>query len=341
MPKVSVIIPIYNTEKYLQDCVDSVLHQSFGDFEIILVDDGSTDNSPKLCDEFCEKDARVRVIHKKNEGLSMARNDGLANATGDYVLFLDSDDFWINKDDLSCLIEFAEGKNTEEPFSYIEFNRSRYYPSSGTFFNLPPFSKRLASSASRESIIPCLVKQGIFPMSACTKLLNRQFLISNGISFIKGLFSEDIPWLLEVLRKSSNKPIYFFDRYMYGNRSEVSTSLTSTFSEKKYSDVLWIIEEESTKILRENWTEDEKNALLSFLAYRYLILMAQASIYKDVISDELQNRTAQLFWLLKYDMHPKVKKSALVVKIFGKRIAAYILSFYLKNKEIAKRAKSK
>jgi len=233
MPKVSVIIPIYNAEKYLKDCVDSVLHQSFEDFEIILVDDGSTDNSPKLCDEYCEKDARIKVLHKKNEGLSMARNDGLAVASGDFVLFLDSDDFWIKEDDLEFLVKFAIEKIQGDSFSYMSLNRARYFPSSDTFYNLPLFSKGLESNYTRESIIPCLVGQGIFPMSACTKLLNREFLNVNGISFIKGLFSEDIPWFLDVLRHSKKMPIYYLNRYMYGNRSEVSTSLTSTFSEKK------------------------------------------------------------------------------------------------------------
>lgn len=341
MPKVSVIIPVYNTEKYLKDCVESVLHQSFRDFEIILVDDGSTDNSPILCDELCEKDTRIRVIHKRNEGLSMARNDGLAIAKGNYVLFLDSDDFWINRDDLDLLVKFANKKSQGEPFSYIEFNRSRYFPSSETFYNLPAFSNGLANMSKRESIIPCLVEQGLFPMSACTKLLNREFLITNGISFIKGLFSEDIPWFLDVLRHSNETPIYYLDRYMYGNRSEVSTSLTSTFSEKKYLDVLWIIEKESHKILSETWSEDERNALLSFLAYRYTILMAQASIYKNDISEGLLNKTKELAWILKYDSHPKVKKTNWIIRIFGRRIASSILGFYMKNKEKAKRMKSK
>ena len=91
--KVSVVIPVYNVEKYLRECVDSVLIQSYTDLEIILVDDGATDSSGKICDEYVATDKRVKVIHKENGGLSSARNIGLDSSTGQYVYFLDSDDY--------------------------------------------------------------------------------------------------------------------------------------------------------------------------------------------------------------------------------------------------------
>ena len=91
--KISVIIPVYNIEKYLSQCVESVISQSYENLEIILIDDGSTDNSPQICDEFSRKDNRVIVIHKKNGGAASARNEGLRKATGDCLAFVDSDDF--------------------------------------------------------------------------------------------------------------------------------------------------------------------------------------------------------------------------------------------------------
>lgn len=93
MPQVSVIVPVYNAEKYLHECVDSILAQTITDIEVILVDDGSTDTSPKICDEYAESDKRVIVIHKQNGGVSSARNAGLDVAVGEYVTFVDSDDF--------------------------------------------------------------------------------------------------------------------------------------------------------------------------------------------------------------------------------------------------------
>lgn len=97
MPKISVIVPVYNTEKYLHRCIDSILAQTFTDFELLLIDDGSKDNSGVICDEYAAKDSRVRVFHKENGGVSSARNQGLDNASGEWVFFVDSDDAIMDK----------------------------------------------------------------------------------------------------------------------------------------------------------------------------------------------------------------------------------------------------
>src|SRR5688572_14059839 len=95
--KISIIVPVYNLEDFLPNCIDSLINQSFNDIEIILVNDGSKDNSPKICDEYAESDKRIKVIHKKNEGVSIARNTGLKAAIGEYIVFVDGDD-WVHPD---------------------------------------------------------------------------------------------------------------------------------------------------------------------------------------------------------------------------------------------------
>lgn len=97
MPKISVIVPVYNTEQYLHRCIDSILAQTFTDFELLLIDDGSKDSSGKICDEYAAKDSRVRVFHKGNGGVSSARNLGLDNAQGEWIFFVDSDDAIMDK----------------------------------------------------------------------------------------------------------------------------------------------------------------------------------------------------------------------------------------------------
>lgn len=92
---VSIIVPVYNAEKYLSRCVDSILSQTMKDFELLLIDDGSQDESGRICDEYSEKDARVRVFHKPNGGVSSARNLGIDHAKGKYIIFIDSDDYWL------------------------------------------------------------------------------------------------------------------------------------------------------------------------------------------------------------------------------------------------------
>lgn len=96
MPKFSIVVPVYNAEKYICECVDSVLSQSMKDFELILVDDGSTDNSGRMCDGFALQDERIKVIHQPNSGHISARMNGVKQAVGDYVLFVDSDDYWLD-----------------------------------------------------------------------------------------------------------------------------------------------------------------------------------------------------------------------------------------------------
>ena len=103
-PLISVIVPVYKAEKYLDKCVQSIVNQTYKNLEIILVDDGSPDNCPEMCDEWAKKDSRIKVIHKENGGVSSARNAGLDNSFGDYIGFVDSDDF-IENDFYECLYD--------------------------------------------------------------------------------------------------------------------------------------------------------------------------------------------------------------------------------------------
>ena len=102
---ISIIIPVYNTEAYLQKCLDSIASQSYEDWECILVDDGSNDGSPSICDEYVKNDNRFKVIHKDNEGVSTSRNVGLENATGDWIYFCDSDDRLHGENSLISLLK--------------------------------------------------------------------------------------------------------------------------------------------------------------------------------------------------------------------------------------------
>lgn len=104
-PLISVIVPVYNVEKYLRRCIDSILAQTFTDFELLLIDDGSKDNSGKICDEYAERDNRIKVFHKENGGVSSARNIGLDNAKGEWITFVDSDD-WIDKEYLNDYLNY-------------------------------------------------------------------------------------------------------------------------------------------------------------------------------------------------------------------------------------------
>jgi len=131
-PKVSVIVPVYGVEKYLPECIESILAQTFADFELLLIDDGSPDNSGKICDEYAAKDSRVKVFHKENGGVSSARNYGLKNASGTYVAWVDPDD-WVAPNYLQDFVEEAERGD----FDIVACGYKRCYEKNGIQMPIP------------------------------------------------------------------------------------------------------------------------------------------------------------------------------------------------------------
>lgn len=123
MIRFSIIVPIYKVERYLKTCIDSILTQTFSDFEVILVDDGSPDLCGKICNDYAENDLRIKVLHKANGGLSSARNAGLDIAIGEYIIFIDSDDFW----DDNTALENINKNLTETKADLLIFPAKRYY----------------------------------------------------------------------------------------------------------------------------------------------------------------------------------------------------------------------
>ena len=178
MAKLSVIIPIYNVEKYIPQCLDSILNQSFKDFEIICVNDGSSDNSLSVLQSYKAKDERIIIIDKKNEGSGIARNAGLSIAKGDYIYFVDGDD-WVEENVFDKIIAKADELNTD----ILIFGGLSYYEGKGkkggySADKLP--KKYLNKVFSAKDIKKDIFK---FPSTAWTKLYKRDFLIENNIKF--------------------------------------------------------------------------------------------------------------------------------------------------------------
>ena len=178
--KVSIIIPVYNTEQYLPRCIDSILGQSFTDFELLLIDDGSTDGSAKICDAYAEKDSRIRVLHKENGGVSSARNLGLNEAKGEWVVFVDSDD-WISDNCIKLLTEPL--RNKEFDIVVGDYRIIGEFP-----YNL---ELSLPEGAYHETgITHTFCNGGIYIMS-WNKLYRKEFLLKNQLAFEEGKVHED------------------------------------------------------------------------------------------------------------------------------------------------------
>ena len=323
---ISFIIPVYNVEKYLNQCVNSILSQTYRDIEIILVDDGSPDNCPFICDEYASKDNRVKVVHKTNGGLSDARNVGLITATGDYVIFVDSDDFWKNE---LCLDRLVREVKSSPNCDFIGFNCSYYLPSSNKNYDWVKYDDVIVNETPTQECILHLLKSGTFPMSACLKMIKRQFLIDNQLFFIKGVYSEDIPWFIDLLQKSSL--CRFVNEYIYCYRKEVSTSISSTFSMKKWTDLYNHLVKGVEKIKQRELSKTTE-ALYSFWAYEYYILIGMLGFMESENRSKYCEKLLYYDWLTQYDINPKVKKVNIVRKLLGNRITNQLLYYYLKTK---------
>lgn len=238
-PKVSVIIPIYNVEKYLNRCVDSVLTQTLKEIEVILVDDESPDNSPQMCDEYAQKDERIRVIHKKNGGLGLARNSGLDIAKGDFVAFLDSDDY-IEKDALEILYNTCIGKKVEICYgSYLyEMKDGRTIKKQEVKQPVYYYGKEETRKFLLDMVgpLPEYSHDVKYAVSVCKGLYKRSLFEEYHFRFDseKNIASEDFLFHIRFLVEVNSVAVIPFYFYHY---CENSASITHTYSEEKFQRI--------------------------------------------------------------------------------------------------------
>lgn len=323
--KVSYILPVYKVEKYLRQCVESLICQTYRDIEIILADDGSPDGCPVLCDQLATEDDRIRVLHKENGGLSDARNAGLEMATGDYVIFVDSDDFWVGRDSLQKLVDVI----TRHPgCQFYNFNCCYFYQDSGKYAKWVPYSDELSHSVSGSSAMRSLVASGTVPMSACLKAIDRRWLSDMRITFKVGQISEDIPWFINLLEHT--KSCMFVNEYIYAYRQNVAGSITNSGGERSHNNLLDIVKTELEKIDGRSFTDEAKDALRSFLAYEVSIMMAGVHSLPKEKQESAREELKSLCWLLKFTQNPKVKMVSKAYNIFGYDITERALRLYNK-----------
>lgn len=227
----SVIIPIYNVEKYLRECIDSVLSQNFEDYEIILVNDGSPDNCGKICDEYGDKYSHIKVIHKENGGLSDARNFGMKAASGNYLIFLDSDDFWEGTNVLSDLFEIIKRDRNPDVIlhGYTNMNNRNEH--------LQDFSI-VKESNNFVNDFDYLVLKGIYYGSVWTKVLKRELVLKNNLFFEKGLLYEDVIYCFDLAFYIKTYSVYQSNFYQYRIREG---SITYRVSRNGMNDLIKII----------------------------------------------------------------------------------------------------
>ena len=231
---ISVIIPVYNVEEYLHICINSILKQTYKDFEIICIDDASTDSSLEIVEYFAKKDSRVKVIkNEKNRGLGPSRNVGMNAAQGKYIIFLDSDD-WYSFDTLEKLYNESE-KNS---LDVLMFKNIAYYEESRDFGFEPYYDMEFMNKFDHKVFNHWdLDKTRFFsvPIGACNKLYLKSFLDEHNIRFTnKNYIHEDNPFSTEVLLKAER--VSFISEYFY-NRRRRSNSITAFNNERLFDNI--------------------------------------------------------------------------------------------------------
>ncbi len=232
--KISVIVPVYNVEEYLARCVDSVLAQTYENLEVILVDDGATDTSGTICDDFAAKDSRVKVIHKENGGLSSARNTGLEAATGECIAFVDSDD-WIEPDAYAHLLGLMEKHQVKLVCG------GRYDVSGKTGQRTVGLCPRREEVISGEELAGRIFLWDGCDSSACDKLYHRSLL--KNFRYPEGKVCEDVPVTYKIVLQAdlvamSDKP--FYNYYHRPGSISMAFSITEkTFHFSQHTEVIY------------------------------------------------------------------------------------------------------
>lgn len=228
-PLISIIIPVYNVELYLKVCIESVLSQTYENIEIILVDDGSTDHSGGICDYYAKRDERVRVFHKRNGGLSDARNKGMLYVKGDYIMFIDSDDVVSSE-----LVEYLYRLLIENIAEIAICDPVHCYPGREICFE----SEKIKKVFTSEAAIVEMLYQKSFLVAAWGKLYKRETL--KGICFPEGILFEDSAIMYKIFDNATK--IVYGNAKLYGYLHREGSITTKKFS-KKDCDILGICEQ--------------------------------------------------------------------------------------------------
>lgn len=249
-PLISVIVPVYNVEKYLKKCVDSITSQTYKNLEILLVDDGSTDSSGQICNEFEKNDARIKVIHKKNGGLSDARNAGLDRAKGQYYAFIDSDDY-IQDNTIEIMLNAVKKNKSEIAIC----NMIRFLEEGETLqFYCPTDHEVLYQGKQRYKTLN--------QPSVCNKLFEAKLF--EGIRFPKGKYYEDTFVYHEVLYRANNIVLTGTDSYWYLSRED-SIVGQPQYTER-YFDFIEAVYKRADFLLKHDVQPYAKEACLSLYA---------------------------------------------------------------------------
>ena len=316
MVEFSIIVPVYNVENYLTECIESILIQTYRDFELILIDDGSTDNSPEICDKYSEKDSRIRVIHKTNGGVSSARNVGLDIALGKYILFIDSDDGFSREDALLHILGRVEEWKQPDILS------TKY----GLQWDCCKGNQALLRMMREWK------KTKKLDVVVWDKVYRREYLTTYGFKFMEGLVHEDLYWTLTVLERAST--CVQIDEFYFHRESP--NSITRAKSERSIYNravsKLSIAEMGVAHFEKNGSALELKKLVYEFYMGIYLSGILEGHMLED---KELKKKfigvidvTDKIFRVTKYTERKLYKFLGILKRIWGINVIRFLLNIF-------------
>lgn len=316
-PFFSFIIPVYNLEGYLHECMNSILNQSFSNFEVILINDESTDKSLEICTSYELRDERIKVLNRGKQGVSEARNDGIRHSKGEYIIFVDGDDY----------LE-SSGKVLSKIFHILKSHNIDIL-----LFKLVPFEidrngvkniykvKKIGSTNKLSKIF----QKRLYLASPCDKIVRRELIVNNNIEFPKNLLCEDIQWSGDLLKFTDNMMFFPFDFYFYRKNREGSTTY-----------------EKSIKSINDTYIQLKKNFdinskldhkyLNKFYANYYLVCLKQMVYHKDITIDETVEMMKPMMSYLNYNKDTRAVLFKRSINLIGFRASLKLLKLISKER---------
>ena len=271
LPLVSIVVPIYNVEQYLEECFESIIAQSYENIEIILVDDGATDSSGKIADSLAKSHDKTQVIHKKNGGLSDARNAGMKRAKGEYITFVDSDDC-IDQDFVKNLVECA----VENDAGIAQGNNSRHKDDLGNGTNDTETLTGVAAFVE-------LMKFKMISPTAWGKLYKKSLFTDNNLEFPVGRIHEDTAVLYKLVYLAEN--VTCIDKILYYYRVNGNSIMTANYTEKHYSSVVKY-HQELDEFIDDNKIDINEKIIYKHKALRLLSVLNKLALHRKESADE-------------------------------------------------------
>lgn len=311
----SIIIPVYKTESYLSRCIDSILSQTYQNFELILVDDGSPDNCPQICDEYARRDNRVHVFHKENGGAASARNIGIRASCGDYIMFTDSDDYWNDRSALQRIAKAIIAYQCDVLCTNLCKTNARTQDEKKYFASSDPL-------IGAEEVFWC----ERYISSPCSKIIKSQLFLNGQLDFVEGIGSEDIDWSLRVALLSERMVYIDLSFYCYLQR-ETSSSHSMTFAKLNdlKNNILTCIQ------LLYGSNQSEAEDFLPYVSYQYAVLLLNIASVSDKKEQSLfLSGLKELSYFLRFSHLPKVRMMHTANRLLGFQGMMELLSAYAK-----------